>query len=354
MSTDFETSRALRDVQSRIASLDDSLFSLTATTRAARPGSRLVAQVASQAARLAGNERRADILEKAATAPAQTTVTGWAAELSIAVVPSFIMSIQRRSAWAGILTRCPQVSLLGHGVANVPVAGAAPPAMVVGEGSAIPVRKGAFSPLTLATFKLAAISTFTQELAMSSNIEGALSAILSQSISDGLDAVAFGASGTGSIVSGATTIAPSTATPIENAMRKDFQALLAALTGPSPDVTFVMSPPRALLASSWLMPGAFPYAIAASTAVNATSVIAVDPQGVAAALAAEPKIVLSESAAIHEDDAPGALSATGSPNVVSAPMRGLFQSDTIGMRTILHTGWIARSGAVSVVTSVTW
>jgi hypothetical protein len=64
--------------------------------------------------------------------------------------------------------------------------------------------------------------------------------------------------------------------------------------------------------------------------------------------------VLSENAAIHEDDAPSAIATVGTPNVVAAPVRGLFQADTIAMRTILHTGWIARSGAVAKVDSVRW
>jgi hypothetical protein len=352
--SEYETTRALRDIQGRIASVDDALFNLTSNARSARPGRKLVCQIASQVAHLVGNERRAEFFEKAAAAPAMTTVAGWAAELCTAAVPNFILSIQRRSAWANVLTKASQVSLLGHGNERVPVAGLAPPAMIVAEGSPIPVRKGAFSPLSLVPFKLACIATFTQELGMSSNIEGALRSILSQSISDGLDATAFGASGTtGSILTGATTVAASTATPLETAMRKDFEALLAAMTGPSPDTIFVMSPQKALLASSWLLPS-FAYQVAASTALSATTVIAVDPQGVAAALAAEPKIVLSENAAIHEDDSPSALSAVASPNTVAAPIRGLFSTDAIAMRTILHTGWIARSGAVAQVTSVTW
>jgi len=76
--------------------------------------------------------------------------------------------------------------------------------------------------------------------------------------------------------------------------------------------------------------------------------------GIAAALAPEARTVLNENAAIHMDDAPAALSAVGSPNTVAAPIRGLFQTDTLGLRTILHTGWIARTGAVSVVNSVKW
>ena len=54
---------------------------------------------------------------------------------------------------------------------------------------------------------------------------------------------------------------------------------MVALKAPSPDVIFVMSPSRALFASS-VLPLAFLYTIMASTAVASTDVIAVDPAGI--------------------------------------------------------------------------
>jgi hypothetical protein len=71
-------------------------------------------------------------------------------------------------------------------------------------------------------------------------------------------------------------------------------------------------------------------------------------------MAGDAKILLSESAAVHESDVPDALFATGTPNTVSAPIRGLFQSDAIGLRIIAHMGWAARTGAVTYISSVTW
>ena len=132
---------------------------------------------------------------------------------------------------------------------------------------------------------MAVIFTFSEELALSPNVEPSL---LSQSISDGMDAIAFAASGTGSIMGGAGSVTASTATPLETAMRRHLGALLAALNAPSPDVVFVMAPSRALFASS-VLPPSFAYTIAASTAINSTSVVAVDAGGIAAALGAERK-----------------------------------------------------------------
>ena len=86
----------------------------------------------------------------------------------------------------------------------------------------------------------------------------------------------------------------------------------------------------------------------------AATVIAVDAQGIAAALTAEPRINATISAAVHENDVPTALSATGSPNVVAAPMRSAFQTNTILVRVVADVAWMARSGAVSSIAAVSW
>jgi hypothetical protein len=49
-----------------------------------------------------------------------------------------------------------------------------------------------------------------------------------------------------------------------------------------------------------------------------------------------------------------ARTVVGMPNLVAAPLRSLFQSDTTGMRAVLDTGWTARAGAVATMTGVTW
>lgn len=234
--------------------------------------------ITSQVARLVGNDKRADRFEQKAAAPPgddrRCRLGGRAGQRT---VPNFVLYIRRRSAFAEILARSLQVSLLGSGVENVPVAGAAPAAAVVVEGAPIPIKKGAFSPLSLAPFKLAVIVTFTEKLALSAGVEAAMRSLLSQSISDGMDAAAFGPSGTtGSIMTGAANVTASTATSLETAMRKDLEALIAALNAPSPDVVFAMAPSRALFASS-VLPSTFAYSIVASTAIPSTTVIAVDP-----------------------------------------------------------------------------
>ena len=60
------------------------------------------------------------------------------------------------------------------------------------------------------------------------------------------------------------------------------------------------------------------------------SVIAVDPQGIAAAISAEPQIRVSESAAVHEEDTtPLPLSATGTPATVAAAAAGVVSNQRL-------------------------
>jgi hypothetical protein len=64
---------------------------------------------------------------------------------------------------------------------------------------------------------------------------------------------------------------------------------------------------------------------------------------------------VSASAAVHEEDTtPLPLSATGTPNVVAAPLRAAFQTDVSLMRIVAPVAWGARTGAVSAITAVSW
>ena len=151
-----------------------------------------------------------------------------------------------------------------------------------------------------------------------------------------------------------TPTTASTAVPLETALREDLENLVAALNAPSPDVVFVMSPSHATFASS-VLPSSFLYPVVASSAVPTDTVVAVDAAGVAAAISDEPRIAISENAAVHEEDTtPLPLSATGSPNTIAAPMRAAFQTDVALMRIIADVAWAARTGSVSAITAVAW
>jgi hypothetical protein len=65
---------------------------------------------------------------------------------------------------------------------------------------------------------------------------------------------------------------------------------------------------------------------------------------------------VSDQATLHmEDTAPLPISATGSPNVVAAPVRSLWQTDSLGIRMLLDINWaMVRPGLVAWTQAVTW
>ena len=65
---------------------------------------------------------------------------------------------------------------------------------------------------------------------------------------------------------------------------------------------------------------------------------------------------MSDSATLHlEDTAPAELVAAGSPGVVAAPQRSLFQTDSLALRMVMPLNWVKRRpGTVAWVQNVTW
>lgn len=56
-----------------------------------------------------------------------------------------------------------------------------------------------------------------------------------------------------------------------------------------------------------------------------------------------------------EDSAPAQIAVAGTPNVVAAPVRSMFQTDSLALRMILDMNWtMRRAGMVAFVTSVGW
>jgi hypothetical protein len=85
-------------------------------------------------------------------------------------------------------------------------------------------------------------------------------------------------------------------------------------------------------------------------------VIGVDAADFATATGDAPRFAVSNEATLHEEDTtPLALGTAGSPNVVAAPMRSLFQTDSVAIRLSLFVTWtMRRTGMVQVIQSVIW
>ena len=56
-----------------------------------------------------------------------------------------------------------------------------------------------------------------------------------------------------------------------------------------------------------------------------------------------------------EDTSPEAISTAGSPNVVAAPIRSFFQTDSMGVRMVMDVSWkMVRSGMVRWIDGTSW
>ena len=298
------------------------------------PGARFVRTGAAQLLRHIGHVGQAEVIERAATAPAVTGDATWAAPLVSRTVADFFLSIRHQSAFTALLARTPPLSL-GGTIRNVVVGGEIQSAFVA-EGAPIAVVAGSFSTLLLTPKKVATIAEFSDEMLRESvNIESIVRMMLSAGVSSALDAAFFGsgaasASTPAGVLAGLTTIGPSAKTPPEEAARDDLRNLVAALDGPI-DPCFIVAPPRAV----WIgaaMPN-FGYPVFTSTAVPSDRVIAIDAAALVAATSDEPRFSVSGDATLHEEDTtPLPIGTPGSPATIAAPVRSLYQTNSVALR----------------------
>lgn len=333
-----------------------------------------------------GNDEASFAVLKAAVNPANTTVAGWAAELVQTVnvdfldrlIPTFIypqLSAKGQkytfSNNAGILKIPARSAVAVHALGSL--AGA-----WVGEGAPKPVRRATFSTVTMTPTKLAVISTFTEEMAQFSN--PAIERVIRQGMADDtgisldtylIDAVAGSATRPAGLLNGVTPIAASAAATAVEKMVADLKALIAAIiaAGGGRDIVILMNPAQAmalsfaqtttgdfLFATLGEAGGKFNVSFIVSTTVPAGRLIAVDAADFASATGDTPRFAVSTEATLHEEDTtPVALGTTGSPNVVAAPMRSLFQTDAVAIRMTLYVNWVMRRTLmVQTIAAVTW
>jgi HK97 family phage major capsid protein len=107
-----------------------------------------------------------DIVLKAASAPAETTVTGWAAELVHTIWADFMQVLLPMSVFPKLSAKGLALTFGANGKIVIPTRNLTPSiaGSFVGEGQPIPVRQGAFASQTLTPKKMAVITTWTKEM----------------------------------------------------------------------------------------------------------------------------------------------------------------------------------------------
>jgi hypothetical protein len=96
------------------------------------------------------------------------------------------------------------------------------------------------------------------------------------------------------------------------------------------------------------------YPVITSTTMTADTLIILDAADFITATGDVPNFSVSDQAVLHmEDTTPLAISTT--TTAVAAPVRSLWQTDSIGIRMIMDINWaLRRTGVVALLTSPTW
>jgi hypothetical protein len=97
-------------------------------------------------------------------------------------------------------------------------------------------------------------------------------------------------------------------------------------------------------------------ALLESSTVPLGMAIMVDAADFTTAGAEGPRMELSDQATLHfEDTAPADIvSGPGSAPVAATPVKSLWQTDSLGLRTIMHLNFIMRRPVVAWITGTVW
>jgi HK97 family phage major capsid protein/HK97 family phage prohead protease len=321
------------------------------------------------------------VVNKAAVAPADTTTSAWAGALVQTAIGDFFELLLPQSVY-------PRLSQIGgrfgfgrNGTVSLPTRDATPTVAgsFVAEGGAIPVRRAGFSAITLTPKKMAVITTFTREITERSTpaIEQLLRNAIQEDTAVSIDSVLLDANAATAVrpagLRNGITTAAGTAGGGFAAVVADLKAILGGLitatNGNIRNPVWLMNPAQALaLSLTQNAGGDFPfeqevngskfrgYPIIQSTTVPAGVVIIVDAADFFSATGDDPKFDVSDQATLHmEDTTPLAIGTAGAPNTVAAPVRSLFQTDSLALRMILPINWALRRTGVAIErTAVTW
>lgn len=317
---------------------------------------------------------------KVAQNPAMTTVPAWAGELVQESMGAFMDLLKPMAVLPALNLR--RYSFDGFGSIKVPMRnGAVSTPNLAGafraEGAPIRVGAAALTSKTLTPKSMGVIGTFTDELMTRStqNFESLLRDFILYDTAAVLDTAFVGAvAGSATVPAGITNglIAANTAVSAGSSvanMQADLKGRLARMAslnlGASP--AWIMHPINKIafaMALTATGQAAFPSVnsgtlfgapIITSTNASQTEILLIDQSEIVFA-GGTPNFNASSVATIHEEhDTPAQIGTAGTPNVVAAPVRSLWQTNAHGLRVVWEMDWsVMRAGAVQQVTGVAY
>jgi hypothetical protein len=306
-------------------------------------------------------------ITRAASAPPMGTGST-ANALQPSSVAAFVAGLILQSSAAQLMARGIRLDLTGNQSVEIPHLGAtAPLPIFVSEGGPIPVAQAALAAGTLGPVrKLALITAFTNEIAEHSipDVETVVTTVLQEAATKSLDQAVFSTSASdavrmGGILAGVTPIAATAGGGLQ-AAEGDIKNLINAITqnGGGRRIMLFTQPGRAA-SLAMLAPGFSGLdniEVVPAVTLAADSIVAVDPVAFASGFGPDPLIETATSSLLHfEDTSPQQIGTVGTPNVVAAPTRSMFQTDSFGLRLILRCAWVMRApGLVQVINTVSW
>lgn len=314
--------------------------------------------------------------------PAMTSVTGWAAELVQQINADYMGLMYPKSVLPRLSGYGLSLTFGRAGRIAIPTRSATPTiaGSFVGEGMPIPVRQGAFTAQILTPKKLAVITTWTREIDEHSipAIEGLLRDAIQEDTAVAVDSVLLDANAATAIrpaglFNGVTPIAATAITggafgAIVGDLKNLSGAMIAATKGNIRTPVWLMNPAEINSAKFIVAPNSGDFAFKAelqagnlngwpvidSGTVPLKSVGVVDAADFCMVGADAPRFEISDQATLHEEDSAPLPIVPGS-GTASAPVRSLFQTDTLALRMIQRMNWaMRRPGMVALVQGVTW
>ena len=324
-----------------------------------------------------------DLTLKAATAPAMTSVAGWAAELVQQINAELMPQLLPSAVYPSLSAMGLRLSFGRNGKIVVPTRAATPTVAgsFVGEGAPIPVRQAAFTSTTMVPKKMAVITTWTREMDEHSvpAIEGLLRNAIQEDTQISIDTILLDNNPATNIrpaglrngVAGLTPTAGGGFAALVGDLKQLTGAILTATNGNVRSMVFIMNPQQSLSIGFIQppVPGAiFPFAtdinnnrligypVIKSGTVPLGTVICMDAADYVSITGDNPRFEISDQATLHmEDTAPAHIGSTGTPAVVAAPVVSMFQTDSLALRLILPMNWAQRrAGTIAWVAGVTW
>lgn len=300
------------------------------------------------AARLWPSDRViAEIVERAASNPAMTTVTGWAAELVHRVVTDTIDSMGAASAAADVMQNCLVVQWNGAGILSVPAfVASVNNSSFVQEGQPIPVRQLASTGAQLQPYKLATIAVLSREMVESSNAEALIGDALVRSTGLALDAVFFGtaaatAAQPAGIRNGIAASSASNNSDAFGAFFEDMATLLNAVgtVGGKGPFILVGNVGRVVSAAARFgnikTEGTNSAVIPVASSAVGSDIIAIAPQALVVAIGAEPEVEMVRAGTLVMDTTPVTPDTTETT-------KSMWQTDSFALKVRWPVSWTLR------------